>query len=1516
MANDTLGIYATINGQDVMKGANEFIAQVSRMQSSSDNFVNHLSQSLVVADGKIKGLSNSFDGVTRTIISKMSVLGAAFSAQQFAKQAMVVRGEFQQLEVAFQTMLGSVEQADKLMNQLINTAAKTPFDLQGIANGAKQLLAYGVASEEVNDTLIRLGDIAAGLSIPLNDLVYLYGTTMTQGRLFTQDLRQFQGRGIPLANELAKQFGVTTDKVGELVTAGKVGFPEVQKAIVAMTNEGGKFGGLMDKQSQTIAGQISNIQDSITSMFNEIGKQSEGVINDALGSVSYLVENWKSVGEAIGVAASAYGTYKAVMMTTAAISNMQQDAKVFAEISGYEQLLQKKQEMANADLQESVMNGRLTQEKAAYIASLRQEVAARLALLETEKSAALAEEASALKAYEAAKKRSEAADDYLEKMMDLYDASLNQGDASYQEYAMKQMQTATENANTASLELNTAQKNLNTASSKSKAASEAYDTAATKANTVANTANTASVNIMKAAYKQLLGILKAAYATMMSNPAFLVAGAVTALGYAIYKLATAETETEKAVREANEEIKQQGEYFDELSNKSKQLVQAMTNTNSSTQERYLAYAQLKRMYPEILKDMDWEKARLLKQKELEEKVTDELLRRKRIGLQVKMIQSQTRVQSLKSQIIEAENRKAYTGALEEQLKAESGQLKIYTDGYNELKAAQKAATKDDTQKKTKNYEYWENLKNDAEAKQKELDVSMKGSKEWTQYDDQIKEAEKQMAKYGISAKSEEKLKEQTENYKRLVREQSIEKKRADEDAAMAEWQNNINLQKEGTDKELEQLKLDHKRKMMEIKRKSEDTISKNKENARKVFEANPINNGKTFDDSGIGLTDAQQSSIDSAYKAEIDAFEKSKEELNRRRKLAWSEYFVQYGTYQEKRKALIDKFNLETANIQENSPEYATKSAALKDDLNALDEQYAKTTKAMADLFEDASKKSISSIQKIIDKYETLVSFLSQSDKDVSEEDLFASGFTQKDIDAINRGEISIKDLIDGLEKLKQGLRDKSPWQDFKNGVEDAIKKIKNAKIGSEDFSSGVSDLVDSFTTFSPKIKEFSSNISNIFGFDDEKLQRSIEAFEGLGQTVLGVTEIMSGDIVNGSMQAVDGISKMVTALEGMFGADYSSYNRMKKNYDNLIDVWDDLISKKREYIDIDYGDESRKAGQEAIDLITKQAEAYRQLGIERLNAGASAGSHSIGVRQRKRMGKQEWSELEAAAQTIGIDYSTIENGRMEGLFSLSAEQLQKLKEEAPTFWAKLDDDVKEYLQGIIDCNDEIENMKDKLNETMTGISFDSFYDNFVSTLYDMDKDSQDFADDFGEYLKKSIIANMVANTYRDKIKDLYNQWAAYADSDQNGTFDLTEQEAALLREAQKSLAEQMIKERDAMSDVFGWENLSSQEASAKGFETMSQDTADELNGRFTALQLSNESIKTILDSHTPLIETIMADTSQIRSSIALQTQYITEIADIQRESNDHLSAISKNTYQLYQMNERLDKIERNTRNI
>ena len=251
--------------------------------------------------------------------------GIAFSvvqAKQLAKSVMDVRGQFQQLEIAFSTMLQSEEKAQKLMSQLVETAAKTPFDLRGVSEGAKQLLAYGIAAEDVNETITRLGDIAAGLSIPLGDLVYLYGTTMTQGRMFTMDLRQFMGRGIPMAEELAKQFGVAKNEVAGLVTAGKVSADAVKKAIWSMTEEGSKFGGLMAKQSASITGQISNIEDAIDSMLNDIGKKSEGTINASLGGVSYIVENYEKIGKVLLQIAAIYGSYKAATIAYFAVQKV------------------------------------------------------------------------------------------------------------------------------------------------------------------------------------------------------------------------------------------------------------------------------------------------------------------------------------------------------------------------------------------------------------------------------------------------------------------------------------------------------------------------------------------------------------------------------------------------------------------------------------------------------------------------------------------------------------------------------------------------------------------------------------------------------------------------------------------------------------------------------------------------------------------------------------------------------------------------------------------------------------------------------------------------------------------------------------------------------------------------------------------------------------------------------------------------------------------------------------------
>ena len=225
-----------------------------------------------------------------------------------------VRGQFQQLEIAFGTMLGSEQKAKQLMDQMIDTAAHTPFDLMGVASGAKQLLAYGEAADKVNDTLVRLGNIASGLSIPLNDIVYLYGTTMVQGRLYAQDVRQFTGRGIPLVKELAKMYGVTAEEINNMVSAGKIGFPDVEKVINSMTDAGGQFYNLMEKQSASLTGMISNLEDSWDSMLNDIGTANQDVFAGAISSATYLVEHYQDILDILKAITIAYGSYKAAIV--------------------------------------------------------------------------------------------------------------------------------------------------------------------------------------------------------------------------------------------------------------------------------------------------------------------------------------------------------------------------------------------------------------------------------------------------------------------------------------------------------------------------------------------------------------------------------------------------------------------------------------------------------------------------------------------------------------------------------------------------------------------------------------------------------------------------------------------------------------------------------------------------------------------------------------------------------------------------------------------------------------------------------------------------------------------------------------------------------------------------------------------------------------------------------------------------------------------------------------------------
>ncbi len=550
----------------------------------------------------------SIENVFNHIKGVASVAFAGFTAKEIVTTLANVRGEFQQLEIAFGTMLGSEQKAAELIKQLTNLAATTPFDMKGVASGAKSLLAYGFSAEEVTDTMRRLGDVCAGLGLNLQDMAWLYGTTRVQGRLFTQDFRQFTGRGIPLAEELAKQFGVTKDKVQELVTAGKVGFPQVQQAMESLTNDGGKFGGLMEKQSHSITGQISNIEDTIEMAINDLGTQTEGIMNDALSVTSAIIDHWKEIGEVILVAASSIGLYKAMAVGIASFETATTQVGYAAELSALEALLPLKEQKAASDLEEAVASGTLSQSQAELVASKRKEAELYVQSLKDEAAASM-------EAYNAAITRAaeieaeigpelDAAKDRVDLLQDQYDAAERLGDAT-------KMETLEEQLNTASSDVNILSKKLQASQEEIVTARKTADTAATQANTAEqdlNTSTTIKDTTAKGIWAQVTLLCKnvqdAWNESMFSSPLFWIAAAIAGATYAIYKLVTAETAHEAAIRKSNEAWEEYNKKVEERQSRIESLIRTIQSETATEFQKAEAYDRLKTEIPELTDKYD------------------------------------------------------------------------------------------------------------------------------------------------------------------------------------------------------------------------------------------------------------------------------------------------------------------------------------------------------------------------------------------------------------------------------------------------------------------------------------------------------------------------------------------------------------------------------------------------------------------------------------------------------------------------------------------------------------------------------------------------------------------------------------------------------------------------------------------------------------------------------------------------------------------------------------------------
>lgn len=442
----------------------------------------------------------------------------------------------------------------------------------------------------------------------------------------------------------------------------------------------------------------------------------------------------------------------------------------------------------------------------------------------------------------------------------------------------------------------------------------------------------------------------------------------------------------------------------------------------------------------------------------------------------------------------------------------------------------------------------------------------------------------------------------------------------------------------------------------------------------------------------------------------------------------------------------------------------------------------------------------------------------------------------------------------------------------------------------------GINDNVQSLGTL---MEEFGVNMENP---DHNQNVEGLKSFMKASQSAAdGWNSFKSGDMIGAAAGVVGSLTNLYDSFRHFFGVKSSmeEYIEAKEKYDKLAEVWDTLISRKQEYMDISWGTEAKKAGEEAVKLAKSQEDNTREI-AKKYNAAWEKKNHSAGHKFEEKMSGNDWEVL---ASVTGVDFSSHDSSK---LYDLTSEQIEALMTNAQDVWVKLDDKQREYLEKIMKSKDTINDTADAVKEKLTGFSFTSLYEDFTSTLQDMETAADDFSDSFQENLYAAVIGNKLGEKYKTQLEKLSEKAEELRKKD-GGT--LSARSVAELEKAYNAITSAANQDRENMEAAYGWDSESLKEQSKNGYATASEDSVEELSGRMLA---SNEALYSIRDA----VANIPAALTQVVTIEAGRNEWYTESLEIQQTSVSHLAAIERNTNELYGMNEKLDKIERNTRNI
>lgn len=1346
-------------------------------------------------------LESSFKKGAVALGAMFTVTAAAGIIGNIAK----VRGEFQQLEIAFTTMLGSEKASRALMAQMTKTAAETPFDLSQVASGAKQLLAYGFNVEKVNDTLVTLGDVASGVSAPLNDIVYLYGTLRASGRVMQIDIRQFANRGIPIYEELAKVLKVNVSEINELVRTGQVGFPHVEEAFKNMTSEGGRFNDLMKKQSASIIGLKSNLGDAMDMAKNELGKKLEPVLEALLRGAIATAGNLDQIGRALMNVVAVFGIYKATLITINVLHSLN-------------------------------------------IKIMRQAV--------------------------------------LEKKL----------------------------AAMGSIHLSNA---------------EAMAAARTK--------------VLMLAQQGLTKSLKAASAAMLANPYVLVAAAIAGLGFAIYKVVTHKNEMEKATERLNKASKESQKNALGEQRELYKLNAELAATKKGTTEFEAAKDKIIKKYGQYDKTLSdeidrvgtlegkylslaasiqqsydarqYDKVMEEQGAALDETMSDNLDKlykklTKRFGeeagskyyAEIKKALMQSMAEGVSSDSLMSEElnkivngytmyegggsfdnpkihkyvsdmNKAIIATAEAERKAkimfgvitgeditgdagEDTPLASVLEQINELKAGiveAESVLKD-------------MRKGDALSTVADVDKQL----------EKIEELKKQLEtltgdKPQKKAATTDKVsKQELADRLAAIAEQKKKIAEAELDAAYEIWQGKISLEVEGHAKQMEQIKLNHQMQLTENRRLAEQMVKEQQDIERAQWETNNPEWKKkdltfTAATQGVGqLSTTQQGQLSARDQQANNERAKAEESISAKLLKAYQDYAAQ-------RVAIEKQFGDDIASLQASRTE---QNAAATD--ASIEEAKKQLKESLADLdfaqFQDTGlwEKMFSDLDKVATS--TLRSILVQA-KQVN-----ANAWNPEDL----------KEYQDAIEKLEDAITNRNP---FKALAVSWTEMADSIKAGDADAIKANADkLINSIDGITSNLQSIGDGIGDIFGEDADYATENIMGLVGgVGELGKGAAQFASGDILGGISSMIKGLGKIFTIFK----------NIRKAN------------------------EEIRAEVQEFNDAVDAGERAHHALIRERLRIEQQIGELALAYQQRitaelqKQKAQTSSTYADLLAELQGMKYIYSETAVKGGLFKkasvkqnyssmagMSFEQMEKMYMEG-----KLDEQAAklfEHLKALKEEGADIDQMlaesAQAFNEALSGMTFDGMRDSFSSFMEDGKVSADETADYMENAFREAIINSLIIQRFDPLLQELVDKvWAAVEDGSFTERLDEFKANAAALGADMNSALAPFNDLFDAMDK--------GQEAAKNAFATMSQDTGDELNGRFTALQMSGERSAVSLAF-------LQADLTDVRKTSLLAAEYTLELRDISLSGLDQLTKIAKNTNELYVMNDRLNKIEENTRGL